>query len=161
VPRSVIFLDLDDVLIVPAMYKIKHGRRVRDGRKVHYAFAPAAKELLLHMIGQCPDTALVISSTWRLEGKAELAALLRLNGCGDILNRLHEDWLTCEPWRGGDRAAEIAEWLSRHPEVTRAAAVDNDASIGGQPWAVLVDPETGLSERNVAAAIALISRQSV
>lgn len=93
---QVLFLDIDDVLVVPTLYKIKSRRRVRDGRKVHYAFLPAARTCLLSILDARPDAALVISSTWRLEGPMELATVLRLNGCGDLVQRLHQDWRTRE-----------------------------------------------------------------
>jgi hypothetical protein len=153
---SVLFLDVDDVLVVPSLYKIKSRRRVRDGRKVHYAFLPSARTCLLSVLSACPDTALVISSTWRLEGIVEFSTIFRLNGCGELLQRLHEDWRTCEEAPAASRADEIAEWLSRHPEVIHAAAIDNDPSIVGRPWAVPVDPEVGFSEELAVAATALL-----
>ena len=152
----VLFLDVDDVLVVPTLHKIKSRRRVRDGRKVHYAFLPAARTHLMAILSACPDTAVVISSTWRLEGRKEMELVLRLNDCSELIERLHEDWRTCEEARNVSRANEIAEWLSRHPEVTHAAAIDNDVSIAGQPWAIVVDPETGLSAENAGAAITLL-----
>ena len=155
-PLSVLFLDIDDVLVVPSLYKIKSRRRVRDGRKVHYAFLPSARACLLSLLSECPDTALVISSTWRLEGIAEFSTIFRLNGCGEYLQRLHGDWRTCDEVRGVSRSDEIDEWLSRHPEVIHAAAIDNDPSIVGRPWAVPIDPLVGFTEEPTLAAIALL-----
>jgi hypothetical protein len=153
---SILFLDLDDVLIVPALHKIKSRRRVRDGRKVHHSFLPSARVHLLSILAACPDAAVVISSTWRLEPRIEMDTVLRLNGCGEVVERLHEDWRTCGPASQATRADEIAEWLLRHPEVTRAVAIDNDPSIAGRSWAVLVDPATGLTAESVSAATALL-----
>ena len=153
---SVLFLDLDDVLIVPSLHKIKSRRRVRDGRKVHYAFLPSARSNLSSLLSTCADTGIVISSTWRLEGRRELETILRLNQCGEFLERLHDDWRTCEPTSGATRSDEIIEWLSRHPEVARVAAIDNDPSIDGKPWAVLVDPTKGFTDEGATAAAVLL-----
>ena len=153
---SILFLDLDDVLIVPSLYKIKSRRRVRDGRKVHYAFLPSARSNLTSLLSTCVDTGIVISSTWRMEGRRELETILRLNQCGEFIERLHNDWRTCEPTSSAARVDEIDEWLSRHPEVMHAAAIDNDPSIAGRPWAVLVNPAEGFTDEGTIAAIALL-----
>ena len=154
--NSVLFIDLDDVLIVPTLYKIKHRRRVKDGRKVHYAFSPAALKSLRQITTECPTAALVISSTWRLEGRREVEMVFRLNGCPELLVRFHDDWATRELRPDGNRADEISDWLMRHPEITHAAAIDNNESILGKRWAVLVMPSKGLSDTDAFAAIKLM-----
>jgi hypothetical protein len=153
---SILFLDLDDVLIVPGLYKIKSRRRVRDGRKVHYAFLPSARSCLISLLSSCPETALVVSSTWRMEGRREFETILRLNQCGEFIERLHDDWRTCEPISNATRVDEITEWLTRHSEVMHAAAIDNDPSIAGKPWAVLVDSAEGFTDEGKMATIALL-----
>jgi hypothetical protein len=103
---------------------------------VHYAFLPSGRACLLSILAACPANALVISSTWRLEGRRQFDTVLRLKGCGELIERLHEDWRTCEPGgepRRGDR---------QRP------------SILGQDWGILVDPTVGLSETHIAEAIA-------
>lgn len=44
-----------------------------------------------------------------------------------------------------------------HPEIRVAAALDDDPSITGRRWAVLIDPATGLTHADVARAVALLS----
>lgn len=76
---------------------------------------------------------IVLSSTWRkLKIHVE-----HLRFSGGFPNA-HEDWRTSElpvEFQNGlivamhQRGEEIAEWLSRHPEVTRYAIVDDDGDM--------------------------------
>ena len=151
--HAVLFLDFDDVLIVPSLHRIKRKRRARDGRKVHYAFVPEACDALLRIMAASPDTAMVVSSTWRLEGRKEVETVLQLNGCQDLSGRFHLDWATGDEQKGLSRADEISTWLKNHPEVERVAAIDDDLSIASQPWGIWIDPTSGLTDVHVVTVL--------
>lgn len=83
------------------------------------------------------EARVVLSSTWRLGAQpSRQVEKLRAHG---VLDRAHEDWraadLPCQFVRGiivdddPRRGREIAEWLGRHPEVTRYAIVDDDGDM--------------------------------
>lgn len=63
---------------------------------------------------------LVISSTWR---DVEKQCKDKLKSAG-LIEHLHEDWRT--PQLANSRPAEIADWLSRHPEVLDYRIADDD-----------------------------------
>lgn len=67
---------------------------------------------------------IVVSSSWR---DHESSAKSKLIEAG-LIEYLHEDWKTkekpAEP--AGSRPKEIADWLKRHPEVTRYRILDDD-----------------------------------
>lgn len=69
---------------------------------------------------------IVVSSSWRDHEPSTKEKLEQ----GGLIDFLHDDWRTkdyaSEP--GGSRPTEIAEWLSRHPEVTAYRILDDD------PW---------------------------
>lgn len=125
--NPILFLDIDGVLNNVAVF--------RDRR---FGPAPLDHECVrrLHYVVTKTDCRIVLSSSWReMEGlEAKLAGdfVFHIYGneppCGNIR---HEDRSTIRiggetPHRRGD---EIAEWLSRHPEVTRYAIVDDDADM--------------------------------
>jgi hypothetical protein len=70
----------------------------------------------------------VVSSAWRIgpyRGPRGCRAMLRERG---VKARFHRDWRTKRAW-SSMRGNEIAEWLSRHPEVTSWAIVDDDGDM--------------------------------
>jgi hypothetical protein len=155
---AALFLDWDDVLILPHLHGKKRRWRVSGGRKVCYLFAPDALAALRAVLDACPAAALVLSSTWRGEGRAMVETVLRMNGAAELAGRFHPDWITPD---GANRAAEIDGWLAVHPDITAAAALDDDPAIAGRPWAVLIDPGTGLTNADAARAVALLSAQQL
>ena len=67
------------------------------------------------------DCVIVLSSTWRLwPNTRKLVKRLGINFI-DVTPRL--DTINI---RGNERGEEIADWLDRHPEVTRFAILDDD-----------------------------------
>lgn len=116
---KVIFLDFDGVILT--LRTCVAGAKGWTNSPPDYTLMLALKRM-----GDA-GVRIVISSTHREFGKPH---------CRKILNffpRLHvwpfvlEDWKTKD---GGNRPAEITEWLSRHPEVTDWRIVDDDAF----PW---------------------------
>ena len=71
---------------------------------------------------------IVVSSAWRDAEKITKDKLAE----GGLIEHLHADWKTKElrsRQAYSDRPEEVAEWLSRHPEITSYRILDDD------PWA--------------------------
>ncbi len=102
--NAALFLDWDDVLILPHVHGKKRRWRVSGGRKVCYLFAPDALTGLRAMLDACPAAALVLSSTWRGEGRAMVETVLHMNGGAELAERCQcrlDHAGRCHP-RGGD-----------------------------------------------------------
>ncbi len=100
----------------------------------------------------------VVSSSWRQRRSLdELADILAergyLGGVHDVTPRLPRT----EEGEKHVRAAEIAAWLTAHPEVVTWIILDDERDLG--PLAhrhVWTDPSVGLSETNIEEARALL-----
>lgn len=100
----------------------------------------------------------VVSSSWRQRRSlAELADMLAERGypggVHDVTARLPRS----DEGEQHVRAAEIAAWLTAHPEVASWIILDDERDLG--PLAhrhVWTDPSVGLSEQNLAEARALL-----
>lgn len=68
---------------------------------------------------------IVISSSWRLCGYDKIVEILETNGIDK--DSLHDDWSIKDLVHQIvlQRDIEIKEWLSRHPEVTTYAVIDD------------------------------------
>lgn len=118
--RRVLFLDIDGVLNHRAIFLPS-----RQG-------SPLCPEAIarLRLVVMRTACRVVLSSTWRMLPH-HVAQLRQAGG----FPAAHEDWRTVElpvEMRGGlihpdhHRGREIAEWLSRHPDTSRFAIVDDD-----------------------------------
>jgi hypothetical protein len=118
----ILFLDVDGVLNHRGVFVAGNGAM---------PLCQAALGELARVINDA-DCRVVLSSTWRLLGRAveRLPILLRY--------QFHEDWRTIEirhgkspggVWLPTKRGEEIDEWLGRHPEVERYAIVDDDSDF--------------------------------
>ena len=125
---KVIFLDIDGVLVTTRSFIANRGKRLFD------CIAAA----MLRRV--CENgVSIVISSTWRfradLTGKSDCPTDNQLHDnlmSEGLLPYLHSDWKTVDLHRAcADqiRGDEIAEWLSRHPEVTHYAIIDDDVDM--------------------------------
>lgn len=97
------------------------------------------------VFAQCTDTRLFISSTWRM-GLGTPEQFVHHTSIDPCL--LHEDWRTppTEDWGEPDpRPKEVADWLSRHPEVTAWVAVDDTLFGFPQEHFIPVDGSLGLT----------------
>lgn len=155
---KVLFLDIDGVL--------NHAEVFRDRR-----FGPAPIDHLcverLHRVVTETDCRIVLSSAWRemdgLEAKLTGDFVFHIYGteppCGHVR---HEDRSTIRingdtPHRRGD---EIAEWLSRHPEVERYAIVDDEPDMRPEqkPHVVQTHFELGgLTDEHAGRLIEILS----
>jgi hypothetical protein len=119
----IVFLDFDGPMI-PHRSKILPGR-FQAGFWASQ-FDPVAA-LWIEAILQASGARLVISSTWRREGREFIERMLALNGVNP--RHLHDDWSTARINKARDD--ELREWLSRHDEVSDFIIVDDDESIYG------------------------------
>lgn len=122
---NVIFLDIDGVL-TSARVHIAYG-----DKGIWHRFDPAAVEFFGRILRDT-GASLVISSTWRRGNDREGMIRDLLQGGGPaaqpMVDALHQDWST--PVHGyPSRGAEIAAWLSAHPDVTGYLIVDDDSDM--------------------------------
>lgn len=151
---KVLFLDVDGVLNHRACYTPSRGGGPLDPDAIRR----------LHAVVERTGCRVVLSSTWRtLPGMAD-----RLRERGAFPHE-HEDWRTVElPYttvngiiQPTQRGSEIAEWLSRHPEVERYAIIDDDADMlpEQQPFFVQTTFETGLLDEHALRLVDLLGGQ--
>lgn len=150
---KILFLDVDGVLNHRAIYQPGNSAPL----------CPHAIERL-HQVVAATGCSVVLSSTWRKEPRL----VERLRGEG-VLQAAHPDYRTKDraPSRmrgspflaGGLRGKEIAEWLSRHPEVARFAIVDDDADFlhGQMAYFVQTNFDTGLQNDHVERLVAILN----
>lgn len=135
-PRPVIFLDVDGVLIT---------RRSRNMRTPTPRCVARLNELC-----SATGAVLVVSSVWRL-GRPLKALRALLRGWG-VKARV----VGVTPRMDAERGHEIAAYLREHPEVERFVILDDDADMAHlMPQLVQTGFDYGLThrERKMAAAV--------
>ena len=163
---SVLFLDVDGVLNHRAIFQPS-----RSGSPL----SPAAIRRLRNIVS-ITGCRVVLSSTWRmLPHHVE-----QLRAAGGFPSP-HDDWRTVElpllVQKGASagksillpgvnaprRGDEIAEWLSRHPEVDRFAIVDDDADMLPEqvPHFVQTSFDDGLLDHHAARLVNLLGFRTV
>lgn len=150
---GVLFLDVDGVLNNRDTFVALRERK-----------APLCPEAIqrLNDVVERTGCKVVLSSTWRkMQGYVD--DLKAANGFPSP----HEDWRTIDmPFitRNGIivstamRGNEIAEWLGRHPEVSRYAIVDDDSDMLPEQKDRFVQTsfDTGLTDEHASRLIALL-----
>lgn len=140
----IVFLDIDGVIVTA---------RSQFARRSAIA-ADREAGAILETIARAAPAAFVVSSTWR-EGETRLGFQRRLGDLGMSADLLHEDWAT--PILGGDRQREIDDWLSRHPEVTHHAILDDGIGLDdASPHLVRTEFDDGLQFRHALTLCALL-----
>ena len=145
----VLFLDVDGVLNHRAVFVPGSGTAV---------LCPEACRRLREFVGRV-GCKVVLSSTWRMFRPGDRHhERLREHG---VFDNAHDDWRTVELPNDfsksklifSRRGDEIAEWLSRHPEVTAYAIIDDDADMlpEQKPRFVQTAFDTGLTDEHIAA----------
>lgn len=142
----VLFLDVDGVL---------NNQEIFISRK--YGAAPVCPDTCARLFAMLDATGakIVLSSAWR--GVPGLERKLKDRG---IFKYAHRDKRTAQLGGTDDRRGrEIAEWLSRHPEVTRYAIVDDDGDMlpEQQPFFVQTKFETGLLNEHISRLRTLLT----
>jgi hypothetical protein len=131
---NVIFLDIDGVMVTTRTFLARLEDR--------HGFDPIGAKIIARICEEF-DVKIVISSTWRFfsdlncakteEERCHYNSDLRRNlEQYDLMNYIHPDWRTKDIYRHCDgkvRGDEIAEWLSRHPEVKKYAIIDDDSDM--------------------------------
>ena len=145
--HPILFLDMDGVLSSHRAYIAQPHRKVPD----RWVDGTACR--LLDVLCRGTGALTVVSSTWRLLYSREaFAAFLDAHG---FSAPLHEDWRTTE-LPSGRRGDEVAEWLSRHQEVSAWVALDDDHEFDDDQAHVQTTLADGLLLRHVQAAEALL-----
>lgn len=119
----ILFLDVDGVLNHADCWRQKMGPTPVD---------PACVARLARVL-DATDARVVLSSSWR--GVTSLERKLRDKGA--LRKRYPRDWRTKRldrkseggVWIATSRGTEIAEWLSRHPEVSGYAIIDDEGDM--------------------------------
>lgn len=145
----ILFLDVDGVLNHLACWtEMKMGATPVDPECV----------ARLDRIVEATGAMIVLSSSWRGPGGLEEV----LEEAGALKHRHPTDWRTPrlhgEDYRG--RGSEIADWLSRHPEVSIYAIVDDDSDMlpEQKKFFVQTDFHTGgLRDEHVERLIGILS----
>jgi hypothetical protein len=118
-PVRVIFLDFDGVIMT--------YRTLMASEVMGWSNADPDPMLCALLRRVCATgVGIVVSSSWR---DAEETCKAKLKE-GDLLRFLHDDWRTPHMYQdgqsAGSRSREVADWLTRHPEVADYRILDDD-----------------------------------
>lgn len=160
---KILFLDVDGVL---------NHEGVFSDRRFGYLPIDCLCVGRLHRVVRETGCQIVLSSSWRggdwQERKlaAEFVFECRYGDApyGEYLSVRHEDGST-RRLSGADyegRGSEIAEWLSRHPEVTAYAIVDDDGDMLAEqkPFFVQTSFSDGLTDDHADRLIEILGKES-
>jgi FMN phosphatase YigB (HAD superfamily) len=153
---KIIFLDFDGVLCTVRSH-VAQGSAAPRG--VMEALDREGVGLLnALMVQHRQSVRAVISSTWRLIHEPQwIENHLRRYGWEGQLH--HAEWATPQLSRHeSSRGAEIADWLSRHPEVERYVIIDDNPNMleSQQPFFVRTVATDGLSWNNFLQAMSIL-----
>lgn len=161
---KILFADIDGVLNndTSVSYYYRMGK---DNTYSH--LDPMCIENLRYILKKVPDLKFVISSSWRKACEdANKEKIIKACQEHDFDLPLHDDWHTIRHWtieknylKGRKskyykidwRGNEVAEWLSRHPEVKMWICLDDDSDF--MPYNNLVQTENSLGLTRVEAEI--------
>lgn len=136
--NPVIFLDIDGPLICVRSATVDLWPRATTWDRTLVGFDPISLRLIRKLVSKY-DAHVVLSSTWRMNVPfAELARVLEL----PIIDATTQNPMS--------REAQISEWLTRHPDYTTFAIVDDikDFSEAKKQHLVLCSIEDGFSSSN-------------
>lgn len=147
----VLFLDIDGVLNDEGVFR---DRRFGPFPINHVSV------LRLHEVVRQTGCQIVLSSAWRgmtiLERKLDADFVFEPYTHDGCASARHEDGSTIRMHER--RGHEVAEWLSRHPEVTTYAIVDDESDFLPEqmPHLVQTDIKDGLTQEKADALVALL-----
>lgn len=163
---KVLFLDFDGPMIPSRAYLLPASETMNGE-----AMDPIAVAMVNRLLRVAPAQ-LVISSSWRSQGRDIIVKVLQDNGVDTGL--LHKDWRTGatvpEGTRFGDaesgaafaaiRGHQIATWLAAHPEVTEWVVFDDDPVVlNGVVQCTFDDGLTMANFRQAATLLGIPARQ--
>jgi HAD domain in Swiss Army Knife RNA repair proteins len=172
VVSAVVFLDMDGVLSTRRAYSAameaeKNGLMVRP---VPDRWIDADAMTNFNDLIERSGALVVVSSTWRLDHHhtdgSKFLDILRRNG---FVGTLHNDWRTKDLShpiagsviiQGKMRGDEVLEWLSRHPDITRYAILDDDCDFHPTQPHVKSGFEIGLTAEHVELALMFLEDES-
>jgi hypothetical protein len=148
---KVIFLDIDGVL--NNMESLRFPRiRVKSSEHSYSAAHPSCIAALNRIISET-NARIVISSTWRGIGLEVMFEIFHQWGIAGMTVGYTPLWE-----RSFERGDEIADWLSKHPEVTSFVILDDGDDMGVlKHRLVQTDYEIGLTEADADRAIAILN----
>lgn len=160
--KPVVILDFDGPLFPEKIFLYPQNKgTVADDKccelnlhsKVTYWYADPFAIAILNELKEKYDYKLVISSSWadeNLHNKEQIENLLKANG---LVYDLHEDWKTRRSGkRDEERATQVEEWLSRHPEVGEHYFVLDDTKSAPELFFEKTYLTSTIDQRNVYLA---------
>ena len=180
--KPLIFLDMDDVLVLNETY---NGWAALNALSLGVEACPELWQQLVFPEGRDNLRALheefgltyVISSTWATQfTQSEMQEVLRRTGLTFVADNMHADWSTPRK-RSSERLQEIEWWLERNPQPGRPFLVLDDESSGEslrtsdlkdaghvvlcEEWKGLVQDKFEEARRLIRAQVAIKSRKKV
>jgi len=131
--RPVLFLDVDDVLILKRGVSFDKHRVGELAAEVCMQLVhPPAGQALTAVVDEVHPR-LVVTSNWtRFTSKSAFERLLRLAGYSMVAKSLHDEWSTIRR-PGATRLQAVDEWLAEH--------------YGGEPFFIIDDHDSGAALR--------------
>jgi hypothetical protein len=142
---KVLFLDIDGVCNSRAyLYRLRAKNKKAT---LWYGIDPEAAKLVRRIVEET-KCVVVLSSTWRMyaDGRAQIKReVCRFIDCTkDLQAGAKRGYVP--------RGEEIQEWLSRHPNVTQYAILDDDSDFLPNQWLFKTTFEKGITE-DIAQAV--------
>ena len=164
VPK-VIFLDFDGVMNTERYIAEQRRNGLPVSDRYGYLFDPKAVENLRRII-DATGAAMVISSSWRLEGKERMEAMWHERALpGQLIGvtgqSLHANFpMSAGETAGATKGEEIRGWLKEHASKSyRYVIFDDEADIRPEqrPHFIQTDPRIGITRADAERAIRILN----
>ena len=167
--KKVIFLDFDGVLNTEKYQAELHAEKTKSFDQYGPLFDPEAVCNLRRIVESAPDAAIVISSSWKLEGLQKMRDMWRFRNLPGNVYDITPDYLSPE-WQIDleltddysilvGRGNEVRQWLKENaPEGCRYVIFDDlpDFLPEQQEHLITLNPYVGLSADDAAFAIRML-----
>lgn len=143
---KVLFLDFDGVIAPNSHHHSSSG------------FSKSACANVQSILDKDPSVRIVISSSWRRWGVAELRKILKENG---IDSTKAIDVTEAEGgWVPENRAQQIAEWLKEHPAVKQFVVIDDYPMPEFDANAIKTNGYVGVTQKDAESALRILNGES-